>query len=88
MNLWTYQRGVVLDLSRPDKPTDHAFIEAFNGRFLAECLNQHWLLTLADEVETLKAWRRYYNKERPRRVIRNKVAILLTELGGVTSRSS
>lgn len=87
MDLWTYQRGVVLDLSRPDKPTDHAFIEAFNGRFLAECLNQHWLLTLADEVETLEPWRRYYNKERPRRVIRNKVPILLTELGGVTSPS-
>ncbi|PCK77180.1 hypothetical protein CPT34_31515, partial [Rhizobium sophoriradicis] len=23
------------------KPTDNAFIEAFNGRFRAECLNQH-----------------------------------------------
>ncbi|PDS54826.1 hypothetical protein CO660_31890, partial [Rhizobium sp. L9] len=26
------------------KPTDNAFIEAFNGRFRAECLNQHWFL--------------------------------------------
>ena len=29
----TYTRGVVLDFSRPGKPTDNAFIEAFNGRF-------------------------------------------------------
>jgi transposase InsO family protein len=27
-----------LDFSRPGKPTDNAFIEAFNGRFRAECL--------------------------------------------------
>lgn len=39
--------------------------EAFNGRFRAECLNQHWFLTLADAEEKLEAWRRYYNEERP-----------------------
>jgi transposase InsO family protein len=38
---WAYQRGVTLDFSRPGKPTDNAFIEAFNGRFRAECLNAH-----------------------------------------------
>ena len=38
MDLWAYQRGVTLDFSRPGKPTDNAFIEAFNGRFRAECL--------------------------------------------------
>ena len=42
MDLWAYQRGVTLDFSRPGKPTDNAFIEAFNGRFRAECLNAHW----------------------------------------------
>ena len=26
MDLWAYQRGVVLDFSRPGKPTDNAFI--------------------------------------------------------------
>lgn len=38
MDLWAYQKGVTLDFSRPGKPTDNAFIEAFNGRFRAECL--------------------------------------------------
>jgi putative transposase len=39
---------VTLDFSRLGKPTDNAFIEAFNGRFRAECLNAHWFLSLAD----------------------------------------
>ena len=32
LDLWAYARGVTLDFSRPGKPTDNAFIEAFNGR--------------------------------------------------------
>ena len=40
LGLWAYIRGVVLDFSRPGKPTDNAFIESFNGKFRAECLNQ------------------------------------------------
>jgi len=31
LDLWAYQRGVMLDFSRPGKPTDNAFIESFNG---------------------------------------------------------
>ncbi len=34
MDLWAYQRGVTLDFSRPGKPTDNAFIEAFISRRL------------------------------------------------------
>jgi putative transposase len=58
-------KGVTLDFSRPGKPTDNAFIEAFNGRFRAECLNAHWFLTLADAREKLEDWRKYYNEGRP-----------------------
>jgi transposase InsO family protein len=32
LDLWAYAKGVTLDFSRPGKPTDSAFIEAFNGR--------------------------------------------------------
>jgi transposase InsO family protein len=60
-----YQRGVTLDFSRPGKPTDNAFIEAFNGRFRVECLNAQWLLSLADAREKMEDWRKYYNEERP-----------------------
>jgi putative transposase len=54
LDLWAYARGVVLDFSRPGKPTDNAFIEAFNGRFRAECLNAHWFLSLADAREKMR----------------------------------
>lgn len=40
-DLWAYQRGVILDFSRPGKPTDNAFIEAFNSKLRNECLNEH-----------------------------------------------
>ena len=47
------------------RPSDNAFIEAFNGRFRAERLNAHWFLTLADAAETLEACRRDYNEVLP-----------------------
>jgi putative transposase len=53
LDLWACQRGVTLDFSRPGKPTDNAFIETFNGRFRAECLNVQWFLSLADAREKL-----------------------------------
>ena len=65
---------MTLDFSRPGKPTDNAFIEAFNGRFRAECLNAHWFLTLADARKKLEDWRRYYNEERPHGAIGHKTA--------------
>jgi hypothetical protein len=46
LDLWAYTKGVVLDFSRSGKLTDNAFIEAFNGRFRAECLNAHWFMSL------------------------------------------
>ena len=58
MDLWAYRNSVILDFSRPGKPTDNAFIEAFNGRFRAECLNAHWFLSLADAAQKLETWRR------------------------------
>ncbi len=56
---------MVLDFSRPGKPTDNAFIEAFNSRFRDECLNQHWFLSLDDVMAKVEAWRIDYNAVRP-----------------------
>jgi len=87
MDLWAYQKGVILDFSRPGKPTDNAFIEAFNGRFRTECLNTHWFLSLADAREKLEDWRRYYNEERPDGAIGNKAPVMLTKSGDAASPS-
>ena len=64
LDLWAYANNVILDFSRPGKPTDNAYIEAFNGRFRAECLNAHWFLTLDDARQKIEDWRNYYNEVR------------------------
>ena len=65
MDRWAYEHAIVLDFSRPGKPTDNAFIESFNGSFRDECLNMHWFLSLDDAREKIEAWRRDYNDFRP-----------------------
>jgi putative transposase len=85
LDLWAYQRGVTLDFSRPGKPTDNAFIEAFNGRFRAECLNAHWFMSLADAREKVEDWRKYYNEDRPHGAIGNKPPIMVPNHDGATS---
>jgi putative transposase len=39
LDRWAYWNKVELDFSRPGKPSDNAFIEAFNSQFRQECLN-------------------------------------------------
>ncbi len=65
LDLWPYSHGVNLDFSRPDKPTDNAYVESFNSRFRQECLNQHWFLSLEDAKVKIETWRREYNSRRP-----------------------
>ena len=62
---WAYQQGVTLDFSRPGKPTDHALIESFNGRFRDECLHAHWFVSLQDAQEKIERWRTEDNTFRP-----------------------
>jgi len=88
MDLWAYAKGVTLDFSRPGKPTDNAFIEAFNGRFRAECLNAHWFLTLDDARSKMEDWRKYYNEVRPHGAIGNKPPITLQNHEGGASAPS
>lgn len=82
LDLWAYQRGVTLDFSRPGKPTDNAFIESFNGKFRAECLNTHWFMSLDDARTKMEDWRRDYNEVRPHSAIGNKTPISLMNGSG------
>jgi putative transposase len=63
--------GVEIDFSRPGKPTDNAFIEAFNARLRAECRNASWFLSLADARDRIEQRRCHYNDERPRSALGN-----------------
>ncbi len=87
LDLWAYANGVTLDFSRPGKPTDNAFIEAFNSKVRSECLNAHWFMSLDDARSKLEDWRRYYNEERPHSGIGQIVPILLHKSGGASSPS-
>ena len=77
LDLWAYQRDVTLDFSRPGKPTDNAFIESFNGKFRAECLNAHWFMSLDDARSKMEQWRRDYNEVRPHSAIGNNPPVVL-----------
>lgn len=57
VDLWAYENQVVLDFSRPGKPTNNPFIESFNGSFRDKCLNLNWFLSLDDAQEKTEAWR-------------------------------
>ncbi len=69
VDLWAYANKVTMQFSRPGKPTDNAFIEAFNGSLRDECLNVHWFADLTDAKQKLQAWRREYNESRPHRAL-------------------
>lgn len=71
LDKWAYENEVVLDFSRPGKPTDNPFIESFNGSFRDECLNAHWFLSLEDAREKIETWRHEYNDFRPHSALEN-----------------
>jgi putative transposase len=77
LDLWAYQKDVVLDFSRSGKPTDNSFIESFNGKFRAEYLNAHWFMSLDDARTKMEEWRREYNEVRPHSAIGDKPPITL-----------
>ncbi|KQO79764.1 transposase [Rhizobium sp. Leaf262] len=77
LDFWAYHRGVVLDFSRPGKPTDNSYIESFNGKFRAECLNAHWFMTLDEARAKMADWSRDFNEFRPHSAIGNELPISL-----------
>ena len=88
LDLWAYMKGVTLDFSRPGKPTDNAFIESFNGKFRAECLNTNWFLSLDEARAKCEAWRRDYNEVRPHSAIGNRTPIELHRMAAQPARPS
>ena len=93
MDLWAWSNGVTLDFSRPGKPTDNAYVESFNGKVRAECIDQNWFLSLDDTRSKCEAYRREYayqreyNEERPHSAIGNKTPVEFMKVIGQPSRS-
>jgi putative transposase len=79
LDAWAHQHGVQLQFSRPGKPVDNTFIEAFNGRLRDECLNKHWFLSLVDAQRTIEQWRLGYNDARPHRGLAGRTPTQVAE---------
>ena len=62
---WAYQNGVLLDFTRPGKPTDNGLCESFNGRLRDECLNVTEFMSIEHAKSQIEAWRVDYNDHRP-----------------------
>jgi hypothetical protein len=67
-----HRHRIKLVFSRPGTPTDNPYIEAFNGRFHAECLDQHWFASLEEARHISEAWRLDYNEVRPHTALDNQ----------------
>jgi len=65
MDEWAYRKGIKLEFSRPGKPMDNAYIESFNGKLRAECLNQNWFESIEEARSKIEQWRVEYNEYRP-----------------------
>ena len=72
LDQWAYNNRVELDFSRPGKPTDNAFAEAFNASVRKELLNTSWFDTLEEARRAARSWRREYNEVRPHRSLGNE----------------
>lgn len=86
LDLWAYTNNVTLDFSRPGKPTDNSFVEAFNGKVRAECIDQNWFLSLTDAQVKCEAFRHDCNTQRPHSSIGNKTPSEFMKSIGYPSR--
>jgi putative transposase len=75
LDQWAYNNRIELDFSRPGKPTDNAFAEAFNASVRKELLNTSWFDTLETARRAARSWQREYNEVRPHRSLANKTPL-------------
>lgn len=87
LDQWAYENNVILDYSRPGKPTDNPFIESFNGSFRDECLNVNWFLSLSDAIQKIENWRKEYNNFRPHSSLENLTTNEVHEENKISSES-
>lgn len=67
MHFWAKNACAKLRFSQPGKPTQNAFVESFNGKMRAYCLDLHRFASIEDARPTLDEWQRHFNHVRPHR---------------------
>lgn len=48
----------------PGKPMQNGYIESFNGKLRAECLNQHWFMSISEAKDIIECWRSEHDQIR------------------------
>ena len=67
LQLWLKERGIKTLYIEPGSPWQNGFIESFNARLRAECLEREQLWTLSEARVVIEDWRHQYNRIRPHR---------------------
>lgn len=61
----------MLEFIKPEKPTQHAFIDRFNRTYRTEILDFYLFRTLNEAREIMERWLNEYNSERPHESLNN-----------------
>jgi putative transposase len=72
---WAYRSKIEIEYTQPGKPIQKAFIESFNSRLRAECLNEQVVRDLRDAKKRIGDWWNYYNERRPHTAIGMKTPL-------------
>ena len=67
LQLWIKEQGIKTLYIDPGSPWQNGFIESFNARLRAECLQREQLWSLSEARVVIEDWRRQYNEIRPHR---------------------
>lgn len=62
---WLRAHGVGIVYIAPGSPWQNGYVESFNGKLRAECLDQEIFLSRAEAQVIVERWRQEYNGERP-----------------------
>jgi len=62
---WCGEARIEWHYTMPDKPTQNAFVESFNGRMRDELLNETLFMSMGHAREKIAAWADDYNTGRP-----------------------
>lgn len=62
---WLKEQGCSTIFIKPGSPWENAYVESFNSRLRAECLNRELFTNLKEARKIVENWRREYNEFRP-----------------------
>jgi len=75
LRTWLNKQGIRPQYIEPASPWQNGFIESFNGKFRAECLNREMFWSRAETQAVCDWWRQVYNYFRPHTSLEDKTPV-------------